>query len=196
MEKTENKYISVAYKLYTIEEGEREFTEEAPADNPFSFISGLGQTIEAFENKVKNLAKGEKFDFVISQNEAYGEYDDEKVIELPKSVFFINGVFDDQHVQEGAIIPLASAEGDHFSAVVTKVKAEVVEVDLNHPLAGCDLNFIGEVTESRIATPEEIKAMTAGGCSCKCNCDKGTGECDCCDNNCNQADCDCDCKKN
>jgi len=189
MEKTDNKYISVAYKLYTIEDGEREFTEEAPAESPFSFISGLGQTIEAFENKVKDLEKGEKFDFVIPQKDAYGEYDDEKVIELPKNVFFINGVFDDEHVKEGAIIPLASAEGERFSAIVTQIKDEVVEVDLNHPLAGCDLNFIGEITESHIATPEEIKAMKAGGCGCDCgsdcncesgcNCEKDGSECDC-----------------
>ncbi len=30
METVENKYITLAYKLYTIENGEKEFTEEAP----------------------------------------------------------------------------------------------------------------------------------------------------------------------
>lgn len=42
METVENKYITLAYKLYTIENGEKEFTEEAPAEHPFQFISGLG----------------------------------------------------------------------------------------------------------------------------------------------------------
>ena len=41
----EHKYITVAYKLYTIEEGERDFAEEAPANHPFQFISGLGLTL-------------------------------------------------------------------------------------------------------------------------------------------------------
>ena len=40
METVENKYITLAYKLYTIENGEKEFTEEAPAEHPFQFISG------------------------------------------------------------------------------------------------------------------------------------------------------------
>ncbi len=53
METVENKYITVAYKLYTIENGEKEFTEEAPAEHPFQFISGLGLTLESFENQVK-----------------------------------------------------------------------------------------------------------------------------------------------
>ena len=59
METVENKYITLAYKLYTIENGEKEFTEEAPAEHPFQFISGLGLTLESFENQVKDLNKGD-----------------------------------------------------------------------------------------------------------------------------------------
>ena len=81
METVENKYITLAYKLYTIENGEKEFTEEAPAEHPFQFISGLGLTLESFENQVKDLNKGDKFDFTIKAEEAYGEYDEEHVIE-------------------------------------------------------------------------------------------------------------------
>lgn len=57
METVENKYITLAYKLYSIENGEKEFTEEAPAEHPFQFISGLGLTLEAFESQVKDLKK-------------------------------------------------------------------------------------------------------------------------------------------
>ena len=49
----ENKYITVAYKLYSIEDGEREFTEEATVEHPFQFISGLGLTLDAFEEQIK-----------------------------------------------------------------------------------------------------------------------------------------------
>ena len=50
-----NKYITVAYKLYAIEDGEREFTEEATVEHPFQFISGLGLTLDAFESQIKGL---------------------------------------------------------------------------------------------------------------------------------------------
>lgn len=191
MENTDNKYIKVAYKLYTIEDGEREFMEEATAEEPFEFISGLGLSIEAFEKKVEALAAGETFDFVIPAKQAYGEYDDNQVVELPKNVFCIDGKFDDEHVKEGAVIPLITATGERFSAVVNEVKGEAVVVDLNHPLAGCDLNFVGSVVENRTATPEEIEAATkpAGGCGCHCQNGKegcceggacgGNGDCDC-----------------
>ena len=60
METAENKYITVAYKLYTMEDGEQELFEEAKAEHPFQFISGLGTTLEDFENQITSLAKGDK----------------------------------------------------------------------------------------------------------------------------------------
>ena len=65
METVENKYITVAYKLYTMEDGEKELFEEAKAEHPFQFISGLGTTLEDFENQITALSKGDKFDFTI-----------------------------------------------------------------------------------------------------------------------------------
>ncbi len=52
METVENKYITVAYKLYTVEDGEKELFEETNAEHPFQFISGLGTTLESFENQI------------------------------------------------------------------------------------------------------------------------------------------------
>ena len=67
METVENKYITVAYKLYTMEDGEKELFEEAKAEHPFQFISGLGTTLEDFENQITALSKGDKFDLPFRQ---------------------------------------------------------------------------------------------------------------------------------
>lgn len=180
METVENKYITLAYKLYTIENGEKEFTEEAPAEHPFQFISGLGLTLEAFENQVKDLKKGDKFDFTIKAEEAYGEYDDEHVIDLPKNIFEIEGKFDSERVVEGAVIPLMTSEGQRINGSVVEVKEDVVVMDMNHPLAGCDLNFVGEITENRPATNDELAEMArmmSGGCGGGCSCGDCGGDC-------------------
>ena len=181
METVENKYITLAYKLYTIENGEKEFTEEAPAEHPFQFISGLGLTLESFENQVKDLKKGDKFDFTIKAEEAYGEYDDEHVIDLPKNIFEIEGKFDSERVVEGAVIPLMTSEGQRINGSVVEVKDDVVVMDMNHPLAGCDLNFVGEITENRPATNDEwsemARMMSGGGCSGGCDCGDCGGGC-------------------
>ena len=53
-----NKYIAVSYKLYTVENGEREFVEEATAERPFQFLSGFGVTLEEFEKQIADLETG------------------------------------------------------------------------------------------------------------------------------------------
>lgn len=179
METVENKYITVAYKLYSIENGEKDFEEEAPAEHPFQFISGLGMTLELFEARIKDLKAGDKFDFTIPAAEAYGEYDDDHVIDLPKEIFLIEGKFDSDRVTEGAVIPLMTSEGQRINGSVVEVKEDVVVMDMNHPLAGCDLNFTGEVVESRPATNEEMaeaaRMMSGGGCGCG-DCGGGCGD--------------------
>ena len=182
---TNNKYITVAYKLYAIEEGERELIEEATAAHPFQFISGLGLTLEAFEKELKDLRSGDKFDFTIAVADAYGEYDEDHVIDLPKDIFLIDGKFDNERIVEGAIIPLLSEDGRQFNGSVVKVKDDVVVMDMNHPLAGCDLNFVGEVVTNRPATNEELAEaarMMSGGCG-------GCGGGCCSDSDCEEGGC-------
>ena len=186
----ENKYITVAYKLYSIEDGEREFTEEATVEHPFQFISGLGLTLDAFEEQIKGLNAGDKFDFTIACTDAYGEYDEDHVIDLPKDIFLIDGKFDNEHIKAGAIVPLMTAEGQHINGSVVEVKDDVVVMDMNHPLAGCDLNFVGEVVTSRETSNEELAEMArmmSGGCGGGCgSCGGGCGDHDCGD------DCGCE----
>lgn len=189
METAENKYITVAYKLYTIEDGEKELFEEAKSENPFQFISGLGSTLEDFENQITPLAKGDKFEFTVSADKAYGEYDEQHVIDLPKQIFEIDGQFDDSRVKEGNVVPLMTSEGQQVNASVVEIKDDVVVVDLNHPLAGADLIFEGEVIENRPATNEEIQElvqmMSGEGCGCGCDsCGDGCGD-GCDDHGCN-----------
>ena len=84
----ENKYITVAYKLYAMIDGEKELIEEAPAEHPFQFITGIGYTLERFEKEITALAKGDNFNFTIPCAEAYGEVDPEGIKTLQR--LFLN----------------------------------------------------------------------------------------------------------
>lgn len=176
-----HKYITVAYSLYTDNsEGVHELVEQAPVEHPFQFITELGVALEAFEAKLKDLNAGDEFDFTLSVDEAYGPYEQEHVIELPKSTFMLNGRFQKDVIFEGAVIPLVNADGNRFQGLVLEVKDEVVIIDLNHPLAGKELHFKGSVVTSREATDAEvtslIKMMSGeGGCGCGCGCE---GDCE------------------
>lgn len=181
MDTTPNKYITVAYELFTDNDGNKELIEKAPIEHPFQFISDMGTTLDAFEAKIKPLKKGDKFDFTLTVEEAYGEYEEERVLELSKDVFKINGHFDKEHIYPGSVVPLMNADGARFYGTITEVKEDTVTVDLNHPLAGKELNFVGEVTEHRDATKEEIQGMLnmlsgEGGCGCGCDSCGGCGD--------------------
>jgi len=203
MNQNSNKYIAVSYKLYDVTDGNSELLEETSLDRPFDFISGLGIALEAFENAVTPLAQGENFDFVLSPDEAYGTYVKERVLELDKSIFSIDGKFDSDHVVKDAVLPLQNEDGMRFNGRVLDITDNTVVIDLNHPLAGKSLHFVGAVEKSREATKEEIaqyiesinghhKCKCGGGCGSKdhdgeCGCN-GNGECEC--GGCNGGNCE------
>ena len=180
---SDNKYIAVAYKLYAIEDGNKEMIEEATIDRPFQFISEMGTTLPAFEQGVKDLAKGEEFSITLTKDEGYGDYDEDHVIELPKNIFEVDGHFDNNHIFAGNIVPLMDSEGRTLNGTVVEVKEDIVVMDMNHPLAGCDILFDGFVIENRLATNDEIQGMInmitgeGGGCGCgSCGCDSSEEE--------------------
>lgn len=181
MEQKDNKYIAVAYQLYADIDGKRELIEETADGQPFIFISGMGITLPAFEANLVGLDTNAEFDFVIPEAEAYGEYVEDRVVDLDKSIFMQDGKIDTKVIYVDATIPLVNEDGNRFMGRILEIGDEKVKVDLNHPLAGLDLQFKGQVTESRMATQEEIdrmvKMMTGGGCGGGCNnCGGGCGQ--------------------
>ena len=174
-QQTPNKYVTVAYELYTDnDKGIHELVEKAPIEHPFQFISGLGIALDSFESKILALAEGETFDFVLKVDEAYGPYEQDHVIELPKETFAINGRFDKDMVYPGAVLPLVNADGMRFQGLVLELKDNTVIIDLNQPLAGKDLHFKGQVVTMRDATNEEIQALiNHEGCNCGGDCESG-----------------------
>lgn len=192
MSTTTNKYITVSYDLYTDFDGNNELVEKATSEHPFQFISGMGTTLDAFEAHIMPLGKGDNFDFTLSVDDAYGPYEQERVLQLDKSVFTINGKFDTEHIYPGAVVPLMNDEGARFNGTIVEIADNTVTVDLNHPFAGKELHFIGKVEENREATKEEIQSLinmlTGEGCGGNCGgcgggCDE-EGSCGCSSNGC------------
>lgn len=174
-----NKYVAVIYDLNVGEGDERELMEKATREVPLKFIYGMGMMIPAFEEALMGLEAGEKFDFSITPENAYGEYNEEHVLDLPKSIFEVDGKFDAEMVQEGNTIPMMDTSGQRINGSVLEVKDDVVVMDFNHPLAGETLHFTGEVIDVHEPTAEEIAALTApaGGCGCGCDsCGSGCGD--------------------
>lgn len=163
-----NKYIKLAYDLHVGEDEERELMEQATKETPLEFIFGTNSMLQSFENQIDGKNIGDTFDFTLTPDEAYGEYDDEKIIELPKNVFQVNGEIDEEILYEGNTIPMMDTNGNKLMGSVIEVKDDVVSMDFNHPLAGETMHFKGNVIDVREATPEEIASLFTqndGGCS-------------------------------
>jgi hypothetical protein len=110
---TKNYYVALTYDLKVGEEDE--LMESTTAENPFTFYSGLGMVLEDFENAIMACEVDGTFDFTIPADRAYGEYDDDSVIDLPKNIFMVNGKIDDEILFEGNIGFYGKSGFDHAS---------------------------------------------------------------------------------
>lgn len=103
---------------------------------PLEFTVGLGQVIKGFDDAVMNMAVGDKKTVDIPVADAYGERNEDMVMEFPKSEFPA-----DMRPVIGLELQVGDEAGNIFPVVITDVKGDTVMLDGNHPLAGHDLTF-------------------------------------------------------
>lgn len=177
------KVVTLTYEMYGKDEnGSEELMERATAERPLTYCHGEGMMLPAFEKAMEGKSKGDNFDFTLPCSEAYGEYDEQGVMELDKKLFYNgDGEFDNERVYVGNVIPMNTVDGQIVNAVVIDITEEKVTIDLNHPLAGEDLHFVGTIIEIREASEKELEAIRHPhhcGKHCKGHCDSDcNGEC-------------------
>jgi FKBP-type peptidyl-prolyl cis-trans isomerases 2 len=180
MKISDDKIVSLSYDLTVDDDGKIELMERATKEHPLTFMFGMGTMLEAFEKNLSGLSVGDKFSFTLTPEEAYGDYNDQNVAELPKHIFEVNGQFDSEQIKEGETLPMMDNQGNRLMGSVLEITPEVVVMDFNHPLAGETLHFDGEVIDVHEATPEEIAALTESGCNCgSCDEKEEDGSCSC-----------------
>lgn len=172
---SKDKVVSVIYELKTDPAGE--IIEKAVTETPLTFLCGAGQMLEKFESNLMGLKVGDSFDFKLDTEDAYGEASEEAVIDLPKNIFEVNGEIDEEVISEGNVVPMQDSSGRRMNGIVLEVSENTVKMDFNHPLAGDDLYFKGEVIEVRDASEEELKeayephgGCGGGSCGSGCSC--------------------------
>ncbi len=153
-----NSVVALTYDLYTKENGEEIFVEKADEQNPLVFLYAVGMMLPKFEENLQGLSPGDTYDFHLVAEDAYGTKDENAITELPLDMF---GEMEKPAI--GAILPLQDNEGNQFRAKVTGVSDAAITVDLNHPMAGQDLHFIGKIISVREATTEELAHGHAHG---------------------------------
>ncbi len=153
MKIAKNTVPSVSYVLTV----DGEVVDEAKKETPLSFIFGVGGMIPGFEKNLDGLETGDAYEFTLSPDEAYGEYNQNAVVDLPINTFSVDGKIQEDLLVVGKVIPMQDQNGNPLNGTIVQVGDDSIKMDFNHMLAGKSLHFVGEVIEVRAASPEELE---------------------------------------
>ena len=116
--------------------------DSSQGGEPLEFAVGSGQVIAGFEEGVVGMKVGESKVIEIPVEKAYGERNDEMVIQAP-----IEQVPPDLNPELGMRLEMGGANGEILRVVVTEITDSHITLDANPPLAGKDLIFEVELVE-------------------------------------------------
>ncbi|HMP92885.1 MAG TPA: peptidylprolyl isomerase [Phnomibacter sp.] len=103
---------------------------------PLEFTVGAGQMIKGFDAGVEGMQIGDKKTVNIPAEDAYGQWEEENVIDFPKEQ-----IPADMALEVGMPLMLRDNYGRPVQVTVHEIGEEVVRLDANHMLAGKELVF-------------------------------------------------------
>ena len=125
-------------------------------EEPVEFFVGGGDLLQSIVDALLQHAGGNALHLHLEPEQAFGDYDENKVFVEPRSGF-------PQELEEGMVfdghgLPAGCSSDMPQQAlyIVTDIYPEHVVLDGNHPLAGMALVFTCTVTAVRPASADEI----------------------------------------
>ncbi len=106
------------------------------AVGPLDLQVGTGDVFPQIEQALVGMAPGETRRVTIAAADAFGEYDEENIVTIPRAQ-----LPPDLDPEVGEELVLTGDDEEQFGVTVTEVSAESITFDANHPLAGEDLTF-------------------------------------------------------
>lgn len=128
-------------------------------NEPLKFLVGAENIFESFENKIIGLTAGENFDFVVEALDAFGEYDENGLVSLPYDTIMNSNSEVTNELEVGHPIRVIDQNETELIGEVKEINKDenFVMVDFNHPFAGLNIHFSGQVLEVRSATEDELE---------------------------------------
>jgi FKBP-type peptidyl-prolyl cis-trans isomerase SlyD len=149
----DNRVVRFHYTVSAEGEGQIESSRE---QDPVSVLIGHGNLIAGLEDAMKDREAGDRFEVTLEPAKAYGPRVEAMVQRVPRKHF--KGA----RLAPGLQVTLPTDQGPR-AMTVKKVGISVVDVDLNHPMAGKTLTFEVEIVDVREASEEEIAHKHAHG---------------------------------
>lgn len=144
--KIENEHVVQLH--YTVTEIGGAELESSRGREPLAILVGEGSLLPAIENALLGREAGDHLALSFEPAQAYGLRQPGLVQRIPRKHF------KNQKLHPGMRVVVPTVDGPR-PVTVEKVGLSIVDVDLNHPLAGKSLHFEIEVLGVRAATVEE-----------------------------------------
>ena len=141
---------SVVTIHYTLKDDDGAVIDSSASGEPLAYLHGHGNIVPGLEKELTGRNAGDKVSVRVSPEEGYGEYDRSLVQSVPLRA--LRGIKD---VRAGMHLHAQTEQGPR-TVTVTRVAADMVTLDGNHPLAGKHLNFDIQIEDVRQATEEEL----------------------------------------
>lgn len=103
---------------------------------PVSFVIGDGSLLPGFEQALFGLVAGDRREFVLQPEQAFGNVNEDNVQRFPLYQFP-----PDVALSPGLMLEFGDAAGNNQAGVVRGIDKQWVDVDFNHPLAGRAIRF-------------------------------------------------------
>ena len=132
--------VKVSY-IGTFQDG-TEF-DRSKDENLLEFTIGSQEVVPGFESAVIDMDVGETKKVTIQPEEAYGEHNEDDVVEVTRSV-----IPDNLEPKIGMQLQAQNREGNPVIVTIIALEKNTVTLDANHPLAGKELTF--EITLAEI----------------------------------------------
>jgi FKBP-type peptidyl-prolyl cis-trans isomerase SlyD len=155
MEIEENTVVTLCYHVRKKDE-KGELVDFSGQSYPLRFLLGTGKMLPYFEEQLKGKSQNEVFAFRLPADFAYGKKDESLIKHIPIEEFTEKEGYTKETLEVGAYIRYENNEESQSGQIIDKSK-KTIQVDFNHPLAGQDLFFKGNIISVRKASFEEIE---------------------------------------
>ena len=139
MKVSENSKITFHYVIKIDNEIEIENSYEA---EPATFKMNSQELLPAMEEELMGMEPGEKKEFTLTPDRAFGPVQDEAVIKFPKENLELR-----KDIKPGMYIDIENNQKETFRGKILEIDDKNVTMDFNHPLAGKTLTYQIEIVD-------------------------------------------------
>lgn len=140
------KKVKVHY-VGTLDDG-TEFDSSVKRGEPIEFVCMAGMMIPGFDKAVEDMVVGQKKYVHIPAEEAYGQREESLVQHIP-----VNQIPNGDQLPVGQTVFMQTPAGQPLPVKVVEIVDGVATLDMNHEMAGKDLNF--EISLMEVEEPDD-----------------------------------------